>query len=168
MHFNVACVINKLWFSISNAEWRFATNATDFNRRRMKEQQNLASKFECLSWRRASRFDTSRILDPNIRRQLGRILEQGKCGLGDDKYLEVSFNQSMKAKSFSECWSMHDLKCFWKERWKIGREKRSLNPFNFTSHTITCHNYTHFTSHCTHVFFCLRALFQKIKPIRWI
>lgn len=79
-------------FSVATAEWKFSTNATDFNRRRMKEQQNLGSKFECLSWRRASRFDTSRILDPNIRRQLGRILEQGKCGLGDDKYLEVSFD----------------------------------------------------------------------------
>jgi peptidyl-dipeptidase A len=76
--------------SVSTSEWKFATNATDFNRRRMKEQQNLASKFECLSWRRAARYDTSRILDASVRRQLGRILEQGKCGLGDDKYLEVS------------------------------------------------------------------------------
>lgn len=76
--------------SVATAEWKFATNATDYNRRRMKEQQNLASKFECLSWRRASRYDTSRILEPTIRRQLGRILDQGKCGLGDDKYLEVS------------------------------------------------------------------------------
>lgn len=77
-------------YSVATAEWKFATNATDYNRRRMKEQQNLASKFECLSWRRASRYDTSRILEPTIRRQLGRILDQGKCGLGDEKYLEVS------------------------------------------------------------------------------
>lgn len=81
---------NNVTNSVATSEWKFSTNATDFNRRRMKEQQNLASKFECLSWRRASRFDTSRILDPNIRRQLGRILQQGKCGLGDEKYLEVS------------------------------------------------------------------------------
>ena len=76
--------------SVASAEWKYATNATDFNRRRMKEQQNLASKFECVSWRRASRFDTSRILESNLRRQLGRILQQGKCGLGDEKHLEVS------------------------------------------------------------------------------
>ena len=55
----------------------------------MKDQQSLSSKFDCLSWRRASRYDTSKILDPNIRRQLGRIIQQGKCGLGDEKYMEV-------------------------------------------------------------------------------
>lgn len=95
----LAACKKRIRFSVATAEWKFATNATDFNRRRMKEQQNLASKFECLSWRRAARFDTSRILDPNIRRQLGRILEQGKCGLGDDKYLEVS---SMRISSHDE------------------------------------------------------------------
>lgn len=78
------------FFSVAMSEWKFSTNATDFNRRRMKEQQNLASKFECVSWRRASQFDTSRILDSNLRRQLNRVLQQGKCGLGDEKYLEVS------------------------------------------------------------------------------
>lgn len=56
----------------------------------MKDQQSLSSKFECLSWRRASRYDTSKILDPNVRRQLGRIIQQGKCGLGEEKYMEVS------------------------------------------------------------------------------
>ena len=49
----------------------------------------MASKFECISWRRASRYDTSRILENNLRRQLDRILYQGKCGLGDEKHLEV-------------------------------------------------------------------------------
>lgn len=55
----------------------------------MREQQNLASKFECLSWRRAASFDSSTIVDTGIRRQLGRIVEPGRCGLGDDKYAEV-------------------------------------------------------------------------------
>jgi Angiotensin-converting enzyme len=82
---NVFCV----FASIATSEWKYATNATDYNRRRMKEQQNLAAKFECVSWRRASLFDTSRILEPSLRRQLGRILQQGKCGLGDEKHLEV-------------------------------------------------------------------------------
>jgi peptidyl-dipeptidase A len=90
IYFDYSFIIVRAHHRVATAEWKFATNATDYNRRRMKEQQNLASKFECLSWRRASRFDATRILEPNIRRQLGRILEQGKCGLGDDKYLEVS------------------------------------------------------------------------------
>lgn len=76
---------------VANNEWKFATNATDFNRRRMKEQQNLAAKFECVSWRRATKFDTTTILETNLRRQLLRILQQGKCGLGDEKHLEVNF-----------------------------------------------------------------------------
>lgn len=61
----------------------------------MKEQQNLAAKFECVSWRRASKFDATRILESNLRRQLMRILQQGKCGLGDEKHLEVSCHDVM-------------------------------------------------------------------------
>lgn len=75
---------------VANGEWRYSTNSTDYNKRKMREQQNLASKFECLSWRRASMFDTSRILDSNTRRQLGRIVTQGRCGLGDERYREIT------------------------------------------------------------------------------
>lgn len=75
---------------VANGEWRFSTNSTDYNKRKMREQQNLASKFECLSWRRASLFDTTRILDSNTRRQLGRIVTQGRCGLGDERYREIT------------------------------------------------------------------------------
>uniref|UniRef100_A0A1S4GWX3 Angiotensin-converting enzyme n=1 Tax=Anopheles gambiae TaxID=7165 RepID=A0A1S4GWX3_ANOGA len=74
---------------VANAEWRFSTNATEYNKRRMREQQNLASKLECISWRRAVSFDSSRIIDTSIRRQLGRIVQQGRCGLGDTKYAEL-------------------------------------------------------------------------------
>lgn len=73
---------------LAHAEWKFATNGSDFNRRRMAEQQAVADKFECLSWRRAASFDASRQSDANVRRQLQRIHRQGKCGLGDDKYAE--------------------------------------------------------------------------------
>lgn len=75
---------------VANIEWRYSTNSTDYNKRKMREQQNLAAKFECLSWRRASQFDTSRILDSNTRRQLGRIVTQGRCGLGDERYREIT------------------------------------------------------------------------------
>lgn len=75
---------------VANAEWKFSTNATEYNKRRMREQQSLAAKFECLSWKRAAMFDTSRILDSNTRRQLGRIITQGRCGLGDELYKEIT------------------------------------------------------------------------------
>ncbi|KAL7031428.1 hypothetical protein ACKWTF_007011 [Chironomus riparius] len=87
---------------IATAEWKYATNATDFNRRRMKEQQNLASKFECISWRRASRYDTSRILENNLRRQLDRIVYQGKCGLGDEKHLEITHVITMMKDNYNQ------------------------------------------------------------------
>lgn len=124
-------------FSVATAEWKFATNATDFNRRRMKEQQNLASKFECLSWRRASRFDTSRILDPNIRRQLGRVLEQGKCGLGDDKYLEVSVWLSEWNRNVQK----HEQPSVF--RWILRRARTTL-PINQNSLTTFAHESRNF------------------------
>ncbi|XP_052864385.1 angiotensin-converting enzyme-like [Anopheles cruzii] len=74
---------------VANAEWRFSTNGTEFNKRRMREQQNLAQRFECISWRRVQSLDLGRIIDPSIRRQIGRIVQQGRCGLGDDKYAEL-------------------------------------------------------------------------------
>ncbi|XP_065090381.1 angiotensin-converting enzyme-like [Ochlerotatus camptorhynchus] len=75
---------------VASGEWKYATNSTEYNKRRMREQQNLASKFECLSWRRAASFDSSTIVDSGIRRQLGRIVQPGRCGLGEDKYAEIT------------------------------------------------------------------------------
>lgn len=75
---------------VANNEWKFATNATEYNKRRVKEQQSVATKFECLSWRRAAGFANSHIADTNVRRQLQRIVKQGKCGLTDEKYAEIN------------------------------------------------------------------------------
>lgn len=76
---------------IATSEWKFATNGSDFNRRRMKEQQSISKKFECISWRRAnSLFNISKMPDTNVRRKLERIVRQGKCGLDDRKHFELS------------------------------------------------------------------------------
>lgn len=74
---------------VASTEWKYATNTTDFNKRRMREQQSLATKFECISWKRAAQFDAHHIPDRSAKRQLNRIVRQGRCGLGDEKYLEV-------------------------------------------------------------------------------
>lgn len=74
---------------VATNEWKYATNGTDFNKRRMLEEQSLAAKFECLSWKRASTFNIYRITDTNAQRQLNRIVRQGKCGVGDEKYSEI-------------------------------------------------------------------------------
>lgn len=73
---------------VAHVEWKYARNSSDYNRRRMTEQQSVASKFECLSWRRVAGIDAATQSDANVRHQLARIYRQGKCGLGDEKFGE--------------------------------------------------------------------------------
>lgn len=75
---------------VANNEWKYATNATEYNKRRVKEQQSVATKFECLSWKRATSFSNYAISNSNVKRQLQRIIKQGKCGLSDEKYAEIN------------------------------------------------------------------------------
>lgn len=75
---------------VANNEWKYATNASEYNKRRVKEQQSVATKFECLSWRRAISFLNYPIANSNVKRQLNRIIKQGKCGLSDEKYAEIN------------------------------------------------------------------------------
>lgn len=56
----------------------------------MKEQHSVATKFECLSWRRAAQYSNYHVVDTNVKRQLNRIVKQGKCGLSDDKLAEIN------------------------------------------------------------------------------
>lgn len=82
---------------VANNEWKYATNASEYNKRRVKEQQSVATKFECLSWRRATSFLSYSISNTNVKRQLQRIIKQGKCGLTDEKYAEIhNLIQQMK------------------------------------------------------------------------
>lgn len=74
---------------VANNEWKYATNASEYNKRRVKEQQSVATKFECLSWKRAAAFIDQSITDSNVKRQIQRIVKQGKCGLSDEKYTEL-------------------------------------------------------------------------------
>lgn len=74
---------------VATSEWRYATNTSDYNRRRMREQQSLATKFECVSWKRSNAIDMARVFDPSIKRQLSRIVHQGRCGLSDSKFADL-------------------------------------------------------------------------------
>lgn len=87
---------NTLPLRVASTEWKYATNTTDFNKRRMREQQSLATKFECISWKRAAQFDSNKIPDRSAKRQLNRIVRQGRCGLGDEKYTEVYIKRFLK------------------------------------------------------------------------
>lgn len=75
---------------VTTAQWKYATNMTDYNKRRMIEQQTLSEKLERISWRKAITFAWSALPDPQARRQLKLLIIQGRASLNDDKYNEVS------------------------------------------------------------------------------
>lgn len=74
---------------VAHIEWKYAVNASELIKRRMKELHSISKKFECLSWTRARSFNVSRMPDIDVRRKLERIIYQGKCGLDEKKYLEL-------------------------------------------------------------------------------
>lgn len=76
---------------VASAQWNYATNMTDTNRRKMIEHQTLKSKFDRVSWRKAATFEWSRLPDAQARRQLRLLVTEGRAGLSEDKYNEVSF-----------------------------------------------------------------------------
>ncbi|XP_037925206.1 angiotensin-converting enzyme-like [Hermetia illucens] len=86
---------------VSNAEWRYSVNSTDYNKRRLKEQQSVATKFACISWRRAYSANSSIPTDTTIRRQFDRILKQGHCGLSETKYQELNHVLNLIKESYN-------------------------------------------------------------------
>ncbi|XP_024941481.1 angiotensin-converting enzyme isoform X2 [Cephus cinctus] len=75
--------------AVTNAQWNFATNITDLNRRKMLEEQTRKMKFDRASWRKAVSFAWSRVPDPLTRRQLKMIAVRGRSSLTDDKFNEI-------------------------------------------------------------------------------
>ncbi|KAK0158218.1 hypothetical protein PV328_009250 [Microctonus aethiopoides] len=71
------------------AQWDFATNITDNNRRKMLEEQTRKLKFERSSWRKAINFAWTRLPDPLTRRQLKLIAVKGRNSLTEDKFNEL-------------------------------------------------------------------------------
>ncbi|KAL0809525.1 hypothetical protein ABMA28_011062 [Loxostege sticticalis] len=76
-------------YRVTMSQWRFVTNITEYNRRRMLEELTLSSKFERLSWRKAAAYDSSRLPDPQSRRQLTRLVQASRAALPDDKFAEI-------------------------------------------------------------------------------
>lgn len=65
------------------SQWKFVTNITEYNQRRMTEELGLSSKFERLSWRKAAAFDSTRLSDPQVKLSayLSKISIQSLCPL---------------------------------------------------------------------------------------
>lgn len=80
---------SRMCFRVSSAQWIYSTNMTDYNKRRMIEEQTLKAKFDKLSWKKAASFDWTRLPDPMVRRQLKFLLTNSRASLTDAKYNEV-------------------------------------------------------------------------------
>ncbi|XP_023949107.1 angiotensin-converting enzyme-like [Bicyclus anynana] len=76
-------------YRVTMSQWKFVTNITEYNRRRMLEELALSTKFEKLSWRKAAAYDASRLPDPQGRKQLIRIVQASRASLSDDKFAEI-------------------------------------------------------------------------------
>ncbi|XP_050669204.1 angiotensin-converting enzyme-like isoform X2 [Leptidea sinapis] len=76
-------------YRVTMSQWKFVTNITEYNHRRMLEELSLSSKFDRLSWRKAVVYDISRVPDPQARRQLMKIVRSSRAVLPEDKYLEL-------------------------------------------------------------------------------
>ncbi|XP_048002165.1 angiotensin-converting enzyme-like [Leguminivora glycinivorella] len=76
-------------YRVTISQWKFVTNITEMNRRRMLEELAISSKFERLSWRKAAAFDGSRLPDAQGRRQLAKIVQGSRAALPDDKFAEI-------------------------------------------------------------------------------
>lgn len=76
-------------YRVTISQWRFVTNITEYNRRRMSEELALSSKFERLSWRKAAAYDASRLPDPQGRRQLQKIVQASRAALPEERYSEL-------------------------------------------------------------------------------
>ncbi|KAI4468733.1 angiotensin-converting enzyme [Holotrichia oblita] len=80
---------SNICFKVSSAQWNYATNMTDTNKRKMIEQQMLKAKFEKISWKKAALFDWPKISDPMLKRQLKFLITKGRASLPDEKFNEI-------------------------------------------------------------------------------
>ncbi|KAF7283980.1 hypothetical protein GWI33_022798 [Rhynchophorus ferrugineus] len=76
-------------FRVSSAQWAYSTNMTDYNKRRMIEEQTLQAKFDKITWKKAAEFDWAKISDPIARRQIRMLTMNNRAALSDDKYNEI-------------------------------------------------------------------------------
>lgn len=81
---------SKVCFRVRSAQWNYATNMTDFNKRQMIEAQIHKAKFDKVTWKKAITFSWSDLPDSVARRQLKMLVTSGRASLPDDKYNEVS------------------------------------------------------------------------------
>lgn len=87
---------------VASTDWKYAANSSEYFKRRAIEQQSVALKFECLSWRRAAAYSNYHLVDSNLRRQLNRIVRQSKCGLSETKFVEFNHIIAQMIRNYKE------------------------------------------------------------------
>nr|XP_022899695.1 angiotensin-converting enzyme-like [Onthophagus taurus] len=80
---------SNMCFRVTLAQWNYATNMTDINKRKMVDEQTLRAKFDKVSWKRAVAFDWPHLPDPMARRQIKFLVTKGRASLSDEKYNEI-------------------------------------------------------------------------------
>ncbi|XP_046681921.1 angiotensin-converting enzyme-like [Homalodisca vitripennis] len=70
-------------YRVKAAQWAYSTNLTEYNKAKMKEEQEREARFQKASWRRASTFAWSRFTDPQVYRQLKILTTRGRAALAD-------------------------------------------------------------------------------------
>lgn len=80
---------SEMCFRVRSAQWNYSTNMTDYNKRKMIDEQTHKAKFDKLSWKRAIAFDWTSLQDSMARRQLKFLVTSGRASLSDEKYNEV-------------------------------------------------------------------------------
>lgn len=81
--------------------WKAATNNTEYNRQRLKEQEKFSQKFNCISSQRARNLFKPTEMDGLMRRQFELIIQSGNCGLSEGKLLEFYALLEYMAETFS-------------------------------------------------------------------
>nr|XP_014291052.2 angiotensin-converting enzyme-like [Halyomorpha halys] len=75
---------------VTDAQWSYVTNITDYNKRRMIDLQSLQSKLEKVSWQKAIQFSWSLLPDQMTRKQLQLLATRSRSALSDPKLQELS------------------------------------------------------------------------------
>ncbi|CAB0000702.1 unnamed protein product [Nesidiocoris tenuis] len=74
---------------VTEAQWLYATNITEQNRKRMVDALSLQAKLDRVSWQKVIQFSWSSLPDPMARRQLQMLALKGRAALPQEKQNEV-------------------------------------------------------------------------------
>ncbi|XP_018333266.1 angiotensin-converting enzyme [Agrilus planipennis] len=82
---------SKICFNVRTAQWTYATNMTDRNKKIMINEQTRKANYDKLSWRKVVKYDWQLMNDTNLKRQIKFIIISSRASLSDEKYNEIYY-----------------------------------------------------------------------------